>query len=97
MKCVFIQKKHATKELAIHARYTEGVMINQIFKFIKSIYIDNLKAFMFYATRWQISTPVFLIINIILAQQPYWQVIVIGNIVGATIFFPIDQWILKRK
>jgi len=55
------------------------------------------KAFLLYQLRWQCSTPVFLIIGAVLTSLSYWEIIVISNIIGATIFFPIDKYILKEK
>jgi hypothetical protein len=68
-----------------------------IFKFIDETYIKNKKAASMYLARWQCSTPIFIIIGISLSQLPYWSVIVVSNVVGALIFFPIDKYIMKRS
>jgi len=63
---------------------------------LKDAFIGNEKAYILYATRWQFSTPIFIAIGIGLSHLPYWEIIVISNAIGATIFFPIDRYIMKR-
>ena len=54
------------------------------------------KSFGIYLMRWQCSTPIFIVIGLLLAQLPYWSIIIISNIIGATIFFPIDWYIMRK-
>lgn len=65
--------------------------------FIKETYLKNKKAVGMYCVRWQCSTPIFIVIGVLLSQLPYWSIIVVSNIIGALIFFPIDKYIMKRS
>jgi len=65
--------------------------------FINETYIKNKNAVSMYIMRWQCSTPIFIVIGILLSQLPYWLIIVLSNIIGALIFFPIDRYIMRKR
>lgn len=69
----------------------------EILKFLKETYIDNWKPVLMYLIRWQTSTPIFLILGMLMLNFPYWEIIVISNIMGGIIYFPVDKWIMKRN
>lgn len=67
-----------------------------IVKFLKETFLDDRKAFGMYEIRWQLSSPIFIVLGMIIAQLPYWAIIIVSNIIGAAIFFPIDKLIMKK-
>lgn len=49
-----------------------------------------------YLIRWQLSTPVlYLVINNL--DLPNFQKVIIANLIGGSIFYPIDKYIFKLK
>jgi hypothetical protein len=51
--------------------------------------------FIFYIIRWQASTPIlYLVIDSL--QLPDLQRVIIANLIGALIFFPVDRYIFKK-
>ncbi len=66
-------------------------------KFLKETYFDNPTPLLMYILRWQISTPIFLILGMLMMNFPYWLIIIISNIFGSLVFFPIDRWIILKK
>ena len=49
-----------------------------------------------YLIRWQLSTPIlYLVIDTL--ELPDLQRVVIANLIGALIFFPVDKYIFKIK
>ncbi len=56
-----------------------------------------MKKYTIYHIRWQISALVMMPIMIFLEQHlPLWQNLMIGQFVGALIFWNIDKWIFGR-
>ena len=50
----------------------------------------------FYIIRWQLSTPIlYLVIGTL--ELPDLHKVIIANLIGALIFFPIDKVIFKIK
>lgn len=49
-----------------------------------------------YLIRWQLSTPIlYFVIDTL--ELPDLQRVVIANLIGALIFFPVDKYIFKVK
>ena len=49
-----------------------------------------------YIIRWQLSTPIlYLVIDKL--ELPDLQRVIIANLIGALIFFPVDKYIFKIK
>ena len=51
----------------------------------------------FYILRWQLSTP---ILYLVMANVPYLGTLgktILANLIGALIFFPVDELIFKKK
>lgn len=49
----------------------------------------------FYVIRWQLSTPIlYLVIDTL--QLPNFQRVVVANLIGAIIFYPVDKYIFKK-
>ncbi len=49
-----------------------------------------------YIIRWQLSTPILYLVIDVLTLPDLYKV-VIANLIGAIIFFPIDKYIFKLK
>lgn len=49
-----------------------------------------------YILRWQLSTPILYAV-MSLCSLPQWQEVFIANFIGALCFFPVDEYIFKRK
>ena len=56
-----------------------------------------MKKYFLYHIRWQLSTPILAIVVEKTAHLGFWTSAVIANIIGASIFFWVDQWIFKNK
>lgn len=55
----------------------------------------NIKKLSLYILRWQMSTPILYLCMIWLPFSPLLKTI-LANLIGALIFFKIDQWIMRR-
>lgn len=55
----------------------------------------KLKKLFFYILRWQLSTP---ILYLVMATLPFDTLTktIIANLIGALVFFPVDEVIFKR-
>ena len=58
--------------------------------------VGNIKKFILYLFRWQLSTP---ILAFVMYKLPYETLVntIIGNLVGGIVFYGIDLWILNRS
>lgn len=56
----------------------------------------KIKKLSFYVLRWQLSTP---ILYVVIACLPYSNLTktIIANLIGALVFFPVDELIFKSK
>jgi len=54
------------------------------------------KKLVFYIFRWQLSTP---ILYLVMATLPFDTFVktVIANLIGALVFFPVDELIFRKK
>ena len=52
---------------------------------------------LFYAIRWQLSSPVLAIVLVLLSNLPIWWSVIIANLAGAIIFYPVDEYIFKKE
>ena len=80
-------------------QYRNAIQFRSVFTVsytLQNILIMTTKSFLLYHLRWQCSTPIFILIGICLSSLPYWNIIIISNIIGATVFYPIDKFILKK-
>ncbi len=57
----------------------------------------QLKKYLLYGIKWQGGTPVIALVLLLLPISNVWIKTIIANIIGAFIFYPIDQWIFKQK
>jgi len=55
-----------------------------------------MKRFAKYAFRWQASTPILAVCIWLLPLNPFVKT-VIANLIGAVIFYKVDQHIFKHK
>jgi hypothetical protein len=55
-----------------------------------------MKKFLIYAIKWQGGTPIMALCLWVLPLDG-WLKVIVGNIIGAIIFFPIDSWIFRKK
>jgi len=55
-----------------------------------------LKRLLLYILRWQGSTP---ILYLCMTAMPFGEMtkVILANLIGALIFFKIDEWIMLRK
>ena len=53
------------------------------------------KRFLMYMLRWQMSTPILAVVNIILASMNEWTACIIANFIGSLIFYWVDKYIFK--
>ncbi len=56
-----------------------------------------MKKFLLYVLKWEMGTPVIAIILKLLPIDNIWIKTIIANIIGAIIFFPIDNMIFGMK
>lgn len=56
---------------------------------------NKIKKLSFYILRWQLSTP---ILYLVIATLPFDTLAktVIANLIGALVFFPVDELIFKK-
>lgn len=60
----------------------------------------NWKRYAIYHGKWQLSTIVTIPLMYFFADfcgLPYWASILSFNIIGAIMFWPIDNWIFRNK
>ena len=50
-----------------------------------------------YGLKWQGGTPVIAIVLLLLPIPNVWIKTIIANIIGAFIFYPIDNWIFNKS
>ncbi len=55
----------------------------------------NIRKFIMYLIRWQLSTPVMWVIIIYLNINSYFTKVLIANLIGGIIFFWIDMSIFR--
>ncbi len=58
---------------------------------------QQFKKYLLYGVKWQGGTPVIALVLLLLPISNVWIKTIIANIIGAFIFYPIDQWIFKQK
>jgi len=56
-----------------------------------------MKKFLLYVLKWEMGTPVIAITLKLLSIDNIWIKTIIANIIGAIIFFPIDNMIFEMK
>jgi len=56
-----------------------------------------MKKFLLYVLKWEMGTPVIAITLKLLPIDKIWIKTIIANIIGAIIFFPIDNMIFGMK
>lgn len=49
-----------------------------------------------YMGRWQLSSPI-LAVSVVLVPGNTGVKVVVANILGSLIFFPVDRWIMSKK
>lgn len=54
------------------------------------------KKLAFYILRWQLSTPI-LYLAMALLELPELEKVIIANLIGALVFFPVDEFIFKSR
>jgi hypothetical protein len=57
----------------------------------------NIKKFLLYALKWQGGTPIMALVILLLPINNLVIKTIIANIIGAIIFYPIDNWIFGQK
>lgn len=55
-----------------------------------------MKTMFLYCLRWQMSTPILYVSLLWLPLNTLYATLV-ANLIGALLFFKIDQWIMRRK
>ena len=67
----------------------------QLYKLVWSI-MEKARKLSYYVLRWQLSTP---ILYLVMATLPFDTLTktIIANLIGALIFFPVDEVIFKKK
>lgn len=58
--------------------------------------VNNVKKYLLYCLKWQGGTPIMALVIWLLPIQNIWIKTIIANIIGAIIFYPIDQWIFRK-
>ncbi|MDD4516576.1 hypothetical protein [Massilibacteroides sp.] len=56
-----------------------------------------MKRFLLYLARWQLSTPILLLVLALLASFPPIFATIIANLIGGIIFYFVDQLIFKME
>ncbi|NOQ56257.1 MAG: hypothetical protein GQ477_05640 [Nanohaloarchaea archaeon] len=53
----------------------------------------NIKRYILYLARWQLSTPILALVLIWLSTTDRWTATIIANLIGGLIFFWVDRYI----
>ncbi len=53
----------------------------------------NIKRYILYLARWQLSTPILALVLILLSTTNRWTATIIANLIGGLIFFWVDRYI----
>lgn len=56
----------------------------------------NYQKLLMYMFRWQMSSPI-LAISVVFIPGSTWVKIVVANLIGSLMFFPVDRWIMLRR
>lgn len=57
----------------------------------------DLRRFILYLIRWQLSTPILALVLIWLASMNKWVATIIANLIGGAIFFWVDKFIFTSS
>lgn len=57
----------------------------------------NLKRYLMYLARWQLSTPILAVVLIWFSKLGKWKATIIANLIGGLIFYWIDLFIFRSS
>lgn len=57
----------------------------------------KLKKYLLYGIKWQGGSPIMALVIILLPIDNVWIKTIIANIIGAFIFYPVDNWIFNKN
>jgi hypothetical protein len=63
---------------------------------LKFKFLEKYKKLFLYMGRWQMSSPI-LAISVIFIPGSTTVKVILANIIGSLVFFPVDKWIMSRK
>jgi hypothetical protein len=56
----------------------------------------NYQKLLMYMFRWQMSSPI-LAVSVLFIPGSTAVKVIVANLIGSLIFFPVDRWIMSRK
>ncbi|MDD3669489.1 MAG: hypothetical protein PHX68_04365 [Alphaproteobacteria bacterium] len=56
-----------------------------------------LKKYGLYLLRWQLSTPILVVVFMMMTSFHPVVSVIVANLIGGLLFFWVDRWIFKRK